>query len=114
MDMVIYIAVILAIIVRLVIMKGKFTLPTFYKNGNEVSFNLGSIATIIIAVLAALGLMYTYPEQFASPIMAFMTTYAAPQIVDGVITYGTRKIVAAESTEVENEQITESNEEEAA
>lgn len=113
MEIVIYIAVILAIIVRLVIMKGKFTLPTFYKNGNEVSFNLGSIATIIIAIVAALGLMYTYPEQFASPIMAFMTTYAAPQIVDGVITYGTRKIVTSDA--VENEQISEDiNEDEAA
>lgn len=96
MEIIVYIAVIVAIVLRLVIMKGNFVLPTFYKIGNEVSFNLGSISTIIIAIIAALGLMYTYPEQFANPYMAFVTTYAAPQLVDGIITFGTRQIAAAE------------------
>ena len=48
MDIIVYIAVILAIIVRLVIMRGTFVLPTIYKRGNEMTFNLGSISTIII------------------------------------------------------------------
>lgn len=100
--MIIYIAVIFAIIVRLVIMKGNFILPTFYKSGNEVSFNLGSVSTIIIALIAAVGLMYTYPEQFANPYMAFVTTYAAPQLVDGIITFGTRQIAAVEDYDDED------------
>ena len=100
--MIIYIAVIIAIIVRLVIMKGNFILPTFYKSGNEVSFNLGSVSTIIIALIAAVGLMYTYPEQFANPYMAFVTTYAAPQLVDGIITFGTRQIAAVEDYDDED------------
>ena len=89
MDIMIYVAIIVAIIVRLVLMRGSFTLPTFYRRDNEMSFNLGSISTIIIAILAALGLMYASPELFANPFVAFITTYTTPQIVDGVITSGT-------------------------
>ena len=86
----IYAAVIIAIIFRLIIMKGSFVLPTFYRNGNEVSFNLGSISTIIIGLAAAFALMYTQPHLFANWYVAAITAYTAPQIVDGVITAGTR------------------------
>ena len=89
-DTTIYIAVILAIIFRLIIMKGSFVLPTFYRNGNEVSFNLGSVSTIIIGLLAALALMQTQPDLFANWYVAAITAYTAPQVVDGVITAGTR------------------------
>lgn len=89
-DSTIYIAVIIAIIFRLIIMKGSFVLPTFYKNGNEVSFNLGSISTIIIGLLAAFALMQTNPDLFSNWYVAAITAYTAPQIVDGVITAGTR------------------------
>lgn len=86
MDIIIYITVIIAIIVRLVLMRGTFVLPTVYRRGNEMSFNLGSVSTIIIGIIAALGLIYTNPELFESPLVAFLTAYTAPQIVDGVIT----------------------------
>ena len=89
-DISIYIAVILAIIFRLIIMKGSFVLPTFYRNGNEVSFNLGSVSTIIIGLLAAFALMETQPDLFANWYVAAITAYTAPQVVDGVITAGTR------------------------
>lgn len=89
-DNTIYAAVIIAIIFRLIIMKGSFILPTFYKNGNEVSFNLGSISTIIIGLLAAFALMQTNPDLFANWYVAAVTAYTAPQVVDGVITAGTR------------------------
>ena len=95
-DILIYIAIIVAIIVRLVLMRGSFTLPTFYRRDNEMSFNLGSISTIIIALLAAFGLMSASPELFANPFVAFITTYTAPQIVDGVITSGARNFMAVE------------------
>jgi hypothetical protein len=93
MDMIIYAVIIAAIIFRLVIMKGSFTLPTFYRRDNEMSFNLGSISTIIIAVLAAIGLAQTSPELFANPFVTFITCYTAPQIVDGVITSGARNFM---------------------
>ena len=96
MDIMIICVVIIAIIFRLVIMKGSFTLPTFYRNGNELSFNLGTVSTIIIAILAAIVMMYTAPEQFANPIVAFLTAYSAPQIVDGVVTFGTRQVAKKE------------------
>ena len=91
--LIIYAVIIAAIIFRLVIMKGSFTLPTFYRRGNEMSFNLGSISTIIIAILSAFGLMYTSPELFANPFVTFVTCYTAPQIVDGVITSGARNFM---------------------
>ena len=102
MDTMVYIAIIFAIIFRLVIMRGSFVLPTFYKREDEMSFNLGSISTIIIALIAAWGLMYTQPDLFASPFVAFMTAYTAPQIVDGVITSGARNFLEVddESEEV--------------
>ena len=65
-------------------------LPVFYRNGNEVSFNLGSVTTIIVGFLAALALMETQPDLFANWYVAGITAYTAPQIVDGVITAGTR------------------------
>lgn len=86
MDIIIYVAVIIAIIVRLVLMKGSFVLPTIYRRGNEMTFNLGSISTIIIAIIAAAGMMYSNPELFSNPLVAFLTAYTAPQLVDGVIT----------------------------
>lgn len=98
-DIYVYLAVIIAIIFRLVIMKGSFVLPTFYKNGNEVSFNLGSITTIIIGLLAAFALMQTNPDLFSNWYVAAITAYTAPQIVDGVITAGTRFTQDAEEPE---------------
>lgn len=107
MDIAIYCVIIVAIIFRLIIMKGTFVLPTFYRNGNEVSFNLGSITTIIIGIAAAIGLGYTQPELFANPYVAFVTAYTAPQITDGVITAGTRYITGNKQVEeivVEHEE----------
>lgn len=107
MDIAIYCVIIVAIIFRLIIMKGTFVLPTFYRNGNEVSFNLGSITTIIIGIAAAIGLGYAQPELFANPYVAFVTAYTAPQITDGVITAGTRYITGNKQVEeivVEHEE----------
>lgn len=108
MDISIYCVIIIAIIFRLIIMKGSFILPTFYKNGNEVSFNLGSIITVIIGVLASIGLAYAQPDLFANPYVAFVTAYTAPQITDGIITAGTR--YAQGSTPAEEKNIVEDEE----
>lgn len=93
MDIMVYIAIIVAIIVRLVLMKGSFTLPTFYRVGNQMTFNLGSISTIIVALIAAFGLMSASPELFSNPFVAFVTCYTTPQLVDGVITSGARNFM---------------------
>ena len=103
-DILVYIAIIVAIIVRLVLMKGSFTLPTFYRRDNEMSFNLGSVSTIIVAIIAAFGLMSASPELFASPFVAFMTCYTAPQLVDGVITSGARNFMEVEE-EVDEDEV---------
>ena len=92
-DITIYIAIIVAIIVRLVLMRGSFTLPTFYRRGNEMSFNLGSISTIVVAIIAAFGLMQAQPELFANWYVADITAYTAPQIVDGIVTSGARNFM---------------------
>lgn len=93
MDTLIYVVIVVAIVFRLVIMRGSFTLPTFYRRGNEMSFNLGSIFTIIISIISAFALMQTSPELFANPFVTFVTCYTAPQIVDGVITSGARNFM---------------------
>lgn len=102
MDIMIYIAIIIAIIMRLVLMRGSFTLPTFYRRDNEMSFNLGSISTIIVAIIAAFGLMASSPELFTNPFVAFMTAYTAPQLVDGVITSGARNFMEVEEEKDES------------
>ena len=104
MDITICVVIIIAIVFRLVIMKGSFTLPTFYRRDNEMSFNLGSISTIIIAILSAFGLMYTSPELFANPFVTFVTCYTAPQIVDGVITSGARNFMKVEQDEEKTDE----------
>lgn len=104
-DVTIYIAVIIAIVFRLVIMKGTFVLPTFYKNGNEVSFNLGSVSTIIIGLLAAFALMQTQPDLFANWYVAAVTAYTAPQVVDGVITAGTRYQHGSKNDSLEDDEV---------
>lgn len=89
-DLTILIVVIVVIAARVYLMKGNFVLPTFYKEGNKISFNLGSIGTIIIGLVAALSLMHSNPELFANWYVAGITAYSAPQIVDAIITKGTR------------------------
>lgn len=104
-DITIYVAIIIAILFRLIIMKGSFVLPTFYKNGNEVSFNLGSISTIIIGLIAAFALMQSNPEMFSNWYVAAVTAYTAPQIVDGVITAGTRYSNNSDTVDEDDEEV---------
>ena len=85
MNLYIFLAIIIGIGLRVYTMKGYFTIPQFYIENDEQRFNLGSIATILIGLAAALSMMYTMPESFSNPIIAGMTAYTAPQIVDVLI-----------------------------
>ena len=58
-----------------------------------MSFNLGSISTIVVAIIAAFGLMQAQPELFANWYVAAITAYTAPQIVDGIVTSGARNFM---------------------
>lgn len=102
MDVTIYIAIIVAIVFRLVIMRGTFVLPTLYRRDNEMSFNLGSISTIIIAIVAAFALMQTRPDLFANWYVAGITAYSAPQITDAIVTSGARNFMSVPENEVED------------
>lgn len=88
-DITVYIAVICAILIRVYLMRGSFILPTFYKLGDQVSFNLGSLTSVIVGLIAALALMESQPDLFANWYVAAMTAYTAPQIVDSIVTKGT-------------------------
>ena len=90
MKMEICIAIIIALVFRVIIMRGYFVFPQFYELNGERRFNLGSIGTVVIGVVAALTLGETNPELFASPLVAFLTAYTAPQILDATISAGTR------------------------
>lgn len=84
----IFLAIVLAIGLRVYTMKGYFIMPQFYIENDEKRFNLGSVATILIGVAAALSMAYTMPESFANPIIAGITAYTAPQLVDVLISKG--------------------------
>lgn len=85
MDLYILIAIFLGIGLRVYTMKGYFTMPQYYVEKGEKRFNLGSLATIIIGIAAALSMAYTIPESFSNPIIAGVTAYTAPQLVDVLI-----------------------------
>lgn len=85
----IFLAIVFGIGLRVYTMKGYFTMPQFYVEKDEKRFNLGSIATIIIGIIAALSMAYTMPESFSNPLIAGLTAYSAPQIVDVLISKGT-------------------------
>lgn len=114
-DLTILLVVIIVIAARVYLMKGNFILPTFYKEGNKISFNLGSIGTIIIGLVAALSLMNSNPELFANWYVAGITAYSAPQIIDAIITKGTRikynSDITSEDIELINDDISEDQEE---
>lgn len=110
-DLTIVLVVIIVIAIRVYLMKGNFTLPTFYKEGNKISFNLGSVGTIIVGLVAAISLMQSSPELFANWYVAGITAYSAPQIVDSIITKGTRikynSDITSEDIESEDDVIQE-------
>ena len=89
MDLYILSAIIIGVGLRVYTMKGYFVMPQFYIEKDEKRFNLGSIATILIGIVAALGMAYSMPESFANPLIAGLTAYTAPQIVDVLISKGT-------------------------
>lgn len=88
MDLYIILAIIFGIGLRVYTMKGYFIMPQFYIEKDEKRFNLGSIATILIGIIAALSMAYTMPESFSNPIIAGITAYTAPQLVDVLISKG--------------------------
>jgi hypothetical protein len=81
----IFLAIVLAIGLRVYTMKGYFTMPQYYIEKDEKRFNLGSIATILIGIAAALSMAYAMPESFSNPLIAGITAYTAPQLVDVLI-----------------------------
>lgn len=102
MNSYIFLAIILAIGLRVYTMKGYFIMPQFYVENDEKRFNLGSVATILIGVAAALSMAYTMPESFTNPIIAGITAYTAPQLVDVLISKGTTN--SQDFIENENEE----------
>ena len=88
-DITIYVAIIVAICIRVYLMRGSFVLPTFYRLGNEASFNLGSFTSVIVGLVSAVALMQAQPDLFENWYVAAITAYSAPQVVDAIVTKGT-------------------------
>jgi len=88
MNLYILLAIIFGVGLRVYTMKGYFTVPQFYIENDEKRFNLGSIATIIIGVVAALSMAHAMPNSFSNPIIAGITAYTAPQVIDVLISKG--------------------------
>lgn len=99
----IFLAIVFGIGLRVYTMKGYFTMPQYYIENDEKRFNLGSIATILIGITAALSLAYAIPESFSNPIIACITAYTAPQLVDVLISKETTN--SQDFIEVEEEGV---------
>lgn len=80
------IAVIIAIVLRIIIQRGSFVLPTVYKEGSNVRFNFGTIGVIIVSIIAFFAGGYIDPSIATSPLSAFMLAYATPAVIDGAVT----------------------------
>ena len=78
----VYVAIILAILVRIWIMSGYSALP-FYKDGK---FQLNIVGTVVMAFITAYALMITSPSLFADPVVTFITVYTMPHLFDNVVT----------------------------
>ena len=99
----IFLAIVFGIGLRVYTMKGYFTMPQYYVEKDETRFNLGSIATILIGIAAALSMAYAMPESFSNPIIACITAYTAPQLVDVLISKETTN--SQDFIEVEEEGV---------
>ncbi len=80
------IAVIIAIVLRVIIQRGSFTLPTVYKEGSDVRFNFGTLGVVVVAIAAFFAGGYIDPNITMSPLSAFMLAYATPAVIDGAVT----------------------------
>lgn len=83
---------IVAILVRIYIQKGSFTLPTMYKEGNNVRFNWGSLGVLVVGILTVfLGgfldpALLTGPVTTANIVTTFSLVYTLPALSDAIVT----------------------------
>lgn len=80
MDIYILIAIILAVIVRIIIMPGYFVLPQKV----EGKWQLNTLGTVIIGLVGAFALFNSNPEYFATPLGAFVFVYITPHLIDAI------------------------------
>ncbi len=80
MDPYIILAIVLAIIVRIIIMPGYFVLPQKV----DGKWQLNTIGTVIVAFVGILTIYNTNQEYFATPLGAFVFAYAVPYAIDAV------------------------------
>lgn len=94
--------IIIAIIVRIVIQKGNFVLPTIYREENIVRFNWGSLGVIIVGIVAVILSGSIDPNILQSPISIFAVVYTCPALSDAIAT----KILPNETDQInEGEEV---------
>lgn len=87
MEITVIIAVIVAIVLRVIVQKGNFILPKVYREGDNVRFNWGSVGVIVVAIIAVFGTGYFDPNIYTTPVTAFFAAYTLPAVSDAIATY---------------------------
>lgn len=78
----ILIAAVFGTVARIIFMDG-YDLKPIYQNGE---FHLNVLGTIIVAVVASIVAVMAAPEQFATPLSAFVLTFGTAYTLDRVVT----------------------------
>ncbi|OQD58717.1 hypothetical protein MBBAR_10c00580 [Methanobrevibacter arboriphilus JCM 13429 = DSM 1125] len=85
MDLLIFLAILIAIVIRIWIEKGYFLLPKVYTKSGKTYFQLNIIGTICTALITVLILYQAQPELFRTFIGALITAYTIPHLFDNVV-----------------------------
>ena len=82
----IIIAIVLAVILRILLKNGyEFILPKIVVNSEgKTKFELNSLGTILISLIAVLTIYQATPEGFITPAAAFLTAYGSNSIIENI------------------------------
>lgn len=86
MNLLIFLAILIAIILRIWIEKGYFLLPKIYSKNGKTYFQLNIIGTIFTALITVFILYQAQPELFSTFIGALVTSYTVPHLFDNIVT----------------------------
>ncbi|WP_297898218.1 hypothetical protein [Methanobrevibacter sp.] len=86
MNLLIFLAILIAIVLRIWIEKGYFLLPKIYTKDGKTYFQLNILGTVFTALITVLILYQAQPELFTSFIPALVTAYTVPHLFDNIVT----------------------------
>lgn len=86
MNLLIFLAILIAIILRIWIEKGYLLLPKICNKNGKTYFQLNIIGTIFTALITVFILYQAQPELFSTFIGALVAAYTVPHLFDNIVT----------------------------